>query len=198
MAGGYFSERTRGPVPRTERESTPEFWGGLIATIRSGLRNGLFAEPFPEHCVDGPFVIGTDVGAFQLDFCCDFPDIEWPLEIDQPIPTYRQLDVVEYVCNCSSTPERLHLHEFAGHYHLDFNDRDDNRPLRGRVNRLFAASPHGQVPNGQSINGVPGEYGNIPLDGQGGEHVTMFGNGWHRSWDNPGTLNDHSTVHPPR
>ncbi len=42
-----------------------------------------------------------------------------------------------------------------------------------------------------SINGIPGAYGTI---GQS-EHVTMYGESWHRSWDNPGTVGDHSTNH---
>jgi hypothetical protein len=60
---------------------------------------------------------------------------------------------------------------------------------------IFQRGPNGQVPAGQSINGVPGAPGSIPLNGQGSEHVTMFGEGWHRSWDNPGTTGDHFTNH---
>lgn len=56
---------------------------------------------------------------------------------------------------------------------------------------IFQRGPEGQLPAGQSINGVEGAYGTI---GQP-EHVTLFGSGWHRSWDNPGTRNDHSTDH---
>jgi hypothetical protein len=60
---------------------------------------------------------------------------------------------------------------------------------------IFQRGPQGQVPNGQSINGQPGAAGNIPLNGLPGEHVTMIGDGWHRSWDNPGTSGDHTTIH---
>lgn len=61
---------------------------------------------------------------------------------------------------------------------------------------IYQRGPGGEVPNGQSINGTPGAYGNIPLDGQAqSEHVTVYGDGWHRSWDNPGTTGDHSTDH---
>lgn len=60
---------------------------------------------------------------------------------------------------------------------------------------IFQRGPNGEMPNGQSINGQSGEFGNIPLDGQSGEHVTMYGDGWQRSWDNPGTDNDHFKDH---
>lgn len=71
---------------------------------------------------------------------------------------------------------------------------------------IFQRGPHGEIPKGQSINGVQDAFGNIPLNGQGGEHVTMYGDGWHRSWDNPGGIGDHSTIqatgeiipHPPQ
>lgn len=59
---------------------------------------------------------------------------------------------------------------------------------------IYQRGPQGQIPNGQSINGVPGAYGMIG----GNEHVTMIGDGWHRSWDNPGTQQDHTTIHAPR
>ena len=64
--------------------------------------------------------------------------------------------------------------------------------------QIFARGPQGQVPNGQSINGVQGAYGNIPLNGGQPEHVTMYGEGWHRSWDNPGPTGDHPTIHGSR
>jgi hypothetical protein len=60
---------------------------------------------------------------------------------------------------------------------------------------IFQRGPNGELPLGQSINGVQGAYGNIPLHGPGKEHVTMYGSHWHRSWDNPGTTGDHTTLH---
>lgn len=60
---------------------------------------------------------------------------------------------------------------------------------------MFQRGPQGQVPAGGS--------GEIPLNGPfEREHVTMYGQGWHRSWDNnqggvPGTTGDHSTYHVP-
>lgn len=64
---------------------------------------------------------------------------------------------------------------------------------------IFQRGPQGQIPEGQSVNGQAGAFGNIPLNGNPSEHVTMFGDGWHRSWDNgPGGMSgDHSTIHRP-
>lgn len=56
---------------------------------------------------------------------------------------------------------------------------------------IYQRGPNGQVPAGQAINGVPGAFGTIGA----AEHVTVYGDGWHRSWDNPGGTGDHSTIH---
>lgn len=42
---------------------------------------------------------------------------------------------------------------------------------------IYQRGPQGQVPEGQSINGQEGAYGNIPLNRSGQEHVTMYGQG---------------------
>lgn len=59
---------------------------------------------------------------------------------------------------------------------------------------IYQRGPRGAAPTGQSINGVAGAYGTIGAS----EHVTDYGNGWHRSWDNSGTRNDHTTNHSTR
>jgi hypothetical protein len=62
---------------------------------------------------------------------------------------------------------------------------------------IFQRGPNGAVPNGMSINGQPGAEGAINLHGPTpDQHVTVYGEGWHRSWDNPGTRGDHTTIHP--
>lgn len=68
--------------------------------------------------------------------------------------------------------------------------------MRMSEGTIYQRGPEGQVPNGMSVNGVEGAYGEINLRGpQSNEHITVFGDGWHRSWDNPGTRNDHPTQH---
>jgi hypothetical protein len=72
--------------------------------------------------------------------------------------------------------------------------------MSGIEGTIFQRGPQGQIPTGMSINGVPGAPGTILVNGQPAppEHVTMYGPGWHRSWDNPGTTVDHSTIHATR
>jgi len=56
---------------------------------------------------------------------------------------------------------------------------------------IYQRGPGGATPNGLAINGDDEAYGTIGAE----EHVTVYGSGWHRSWDNPGTRNDHTTDH---
>ncbi|GAA1778144.1 hypothetical protein [Nostocoides vanveenii] len=59
---------------------------------------------------------------------------------------------------------------------------------------IYQRGPGGATPSGQSIDGVDGAYGTIGAS----EHVSQYGQGWHRSWDNPGGENDHTTDHATR
>lgn len=56
---------------------------------------------------------------------------------------------------------------------------------------MYRRGPNGETPDGISINGKDGAYGTVGAN----EHVTVHGKGWHRSWDNPGTKEDHGTDH---
>lgn len=57
---------------------------------------------------------------------------------------------------------------------------------------MYQRGPGGQTPDGLSATGTDGgrsDYGTVGAS----EHITVYGDGWHRSWDNPGTRNDHTT-----
>lgn len=44
----YFSEREKGPKPRTVEEITPGAWKGIWAIINTRLQNGSFGNAFPD------------------------------------------------------------------------------------------------------------------------------------------------------
>lgn len=40
----YFSDRTRGPRPRTEDEIDDNLWGAVLALLERGIESGLLPE----------------------------------------------------------------------------------------------------------------------------------------------------------
>src|SRR5450631_4511805 len=139
MARPFFRERQDGPKPRTRKEMNAQFWGGVVGLVRSGLSRGYFAHNFPQMCQDVPQIIGCDVDAFGLTVSGLFPEVGWPLSEYRPPTTECALDLVEFVCQQASVPQRTLLHTFFDHYHLDVF-RADSAVMRDKINQLFAAN----------------------------------------------------------
>ena len=56
---GYFSDKQRGPRPRTEEQLTPAAWGGIVALIQTLVSTGAFGYKYPEMCPNGAGPYGT-------------------------------------------------------------------------------------------------------------------------------------------
>lgn len=59
---------------------------------------------------------------------------------------------------------------------------------------MYQRGPNGEEPNGLSFRNLDHshpEYGTIGEQ----QHVSAYWEGGHRSWENPGTGQDHSTDH---
>jgi hypothetical protein len=97
-----------------------------------------------------------------------------------------------------SSREREQIDDAAWSSYRSEKPSETDQVNGGYDGTFFQRGPRGQVPDGLSIDGVSGEYGSVSLEKSRSEHVTMYGKGWHRSWDNPGTTKDHFTEHPPR
>ena len=138
MARTRYSDRVRGPRPRTEEEITERPWGGLVAIVESGLAYPLFAEDYPRLCEDGRGVYACDEGAFRLALLADVPELDWPLDPHEPPETLVALDLVEFLYDHASAPFERDYHKFFGHHHLEFDEREGRRRLREKVNSVFA------------------------------------------------------------
>lgn len=133
----YFSDRERGPRPRTKLEIEAPSWGGLIALIDSYVSNGGFGVDFPESCLDGYGPTGTDMHAFGLALRAEIPDIEWPLRADTIPNTLSALDLVEFCHRHVAEPIKGSYHSFFRHSHLTFDRSTGQADFRDRVNRIF-------------------------------------------------------------
>lgn len=119
----YFSDRQRGPRPRTNETIDAAVWGGIYATVSALLSNGSFGYAFPENCPDGYGVIGHDSRSFELMLKAQHPDVSFPLPFDEVPDTLAILDFLEFVAASIGKPVEGSYHSFFRHHHLSF-DRD--------------------------------------------------------------------------
>jgi len=147
----YFSDKERGPRPRTGEEITPKAWGGIVALIRSLISTGAFGFKYPEMCPDGAGPVGTDEQALALALKAEIPDLEWPLQAptgvlfrdgeDQEsyVPdTLTILDLIQFSYQAVAKPIQGGYHEFFRHHHLTFNEDSGREQFRSRVNSILA------------------------------------------------------------
>jgi hypothetical protein len=151
MTTQYYSEKERGPVPRTIEGISAEAWGGVVAAVTSAVQDGSFGEDFPAVCQDGGCPCGTDEHAFSLALRAEITGISWPLQTEVRDPTDwrgqsipcapESLDVLDFVQFCYlhiSKATQKGFHSYFKHYHLSFDRNAGRIAFRERINRIFA------------------------------------------------------------
>ena len=138
MSDLYFSERERGPRPRTNETISPVAWGGIAATIESLVADGSFGESFPDSCNDGGAVVGTDWRKWYNVMRAEVADVAWPFNTSEAPETLIILDLVEFCYRHVSKPEQGTFHPYFKHHHLSFERDAGLSEFRDRLNRLFA------------------------------------------------------------
>jgi hypothetical protein len=138
MSSDYFSDRERGPRPRTVEEITEAAWGGLVVLSQALVDSGALGGDFPDTCPDGYGVCGTDSRALSLALQAEIPEISWPLKPESRPPTLAILDLLEFVHRHVSQPVEGGFHSFFRHTHLSFDREPGQRDFRERANRVLA------------------------------------------------------------
>jgi hypothetical protein len=100
----YFSDRKRGPRPRTNETIDAAVWGGVYAIVSSLLSNQSFGHTFPETCPDGHGIIGHDNRSLVLMLKAQHPDMPYPLPLDETPDTMAILDLLEFVAASIGKP----------------------------------------------------------------------------------------------
>ena len=143
----YFSDKERGPRPRTGEQLSPEAWGGIVALIRSLISTGAFGYKYPEMCLDGAGPFGTDEQALSLALRAEIPDLGWPLQAplgeirDQEayVPdTFTTLDLIQFSYQAVAKPIQGGYHSYYRHHHLTFDEDSGREEFRFKVNSIFA------------------------------------------------------------
>lgn len=142
----YFSDKEKGPKPRTLEIISANAWGGIVALVESLILTGGFGEYFPEICPDGAGPIGTDERAFRLALQAEVPEIEWPLRTTEEkdyeqIPfspdTLVVLDFTQFCFAHVAKPIQGGYHPFFQHHHLSFDTEAGKNEFLQKVNRIF-------------------------------------------------------------
>ena len=142
----YFSDKQRGPQPRTEEQLTSVAWGGIVALIQTLVSTGAFGYKYPEMCRDGAGPYGTDWQALSLAVKAEIPDIEWPLRaltefggVESQIPdTFAVLDLIQFSYQSIARPIQGSYHSFFQHHHLTFDVESGREEFRSKVNTILA------------------------------------------------------------
>jgi len=157
MGQSYFSDRERGPRPRTREEITEAAWGGIVVLVRRCLTDGSFGHKFPDECLDEEGICGANPRDFSLALRAEIAEVQWPLREDEIPPTLAALDLVEFCHRHVASPIQGAYHSFYRHYHLTFDDEGGRTDFRNRVNLIFARNElaYELQPNGEVIRLAP-------------------------------------------
>ena len=141
MSDLYFSDRERGPRPRTAEDISATVWTALRHLIQSRIEDGSFGYKFPEACPDGAGPCGSDGRKFDAIARAEIPELpdEWQYaNAEATSDTLMILDLLEFCARNVARPIKRGYHSFFGHYHLDFQRDEGLKEFVADVNRLLA------------------------------------------------------------
>ena len=141
MSDLYFSDRERGPRPRTSEKISVAVWIALRHLIQSRIDDGSFGFKFPDACPDGAGPYGCDGRKFHTIAHAENPDLpeNWMIDDPDAMPdTLAILDLLEFCARNVAKPIKGRFHSFFGHYHLSFEREEGLSEFVADVNRLFA------------------------------------------------------------
>lgn len=110
---------------------------GISATFHRLAEQHYFAAEFPERCLDGQGVAGTDMDALQHLLNGHVPTLGG-VPIDQQHPTTATaMDVVEFCWRHIQEPHVVNHHSFFHHDHYQFDQTAGRKRWCTEINRIL-------------------------------------------------------------
>lgn len=148
----YFSDRERGPRPRTEQKIGQVAWVGIVTIVDVLAQQGAFGRSFPERCPDGTDICGNNDLSLRRAIEAELDGLTWPLPTEHKIEddiffhksepwhpdTLIALDLVEFVWRTVAQPITGSYHSYHRHHHLTFDEEVGRNAFREDVNRVLA------------------------------------------------------------
>jgi hypothetical protein len=140
MSDLYFSDRERGPRPRTIEDIGATVWTALKYLIESRIEDGSFGYKFPDVCPDGAGPCGTDSRKLDAIVRAEIPDLpeRWMYDSETLPETLIVLDLLEFCARNIAMPIKGSFHSFFSHYHLRFDREEGLKEFIADVNRLLS------------------------------------------------------------
>jgi hypothetical protein len=136
----YYSDRTRGPRPRTEEEVEDALWAAVLALLERAIDNGALARDFPIRCEDGNGIYACDRDGVMATIAAEIPELDCPLSPHVVPPTLAVLDLLEFIQRYAYAVTDGPYHRFFDHHHLRFDRAEGFGEYRDTINRLLARS----------------------------------------------------------
>lgn len=136
----FYTDRINGPVPRTHDALPKATAEGLYSLFRSKAQAHWFAQHFPEHCVDGNTICGTDLDALWTNVRAVIPEFKVassPFGFQETQSDGVLLDLMEYAATRAGKPIQGRWHEYMKHFELDFAEAPGRREFRDEVNQIL-------------------------------------------------------------
>mgnify|MGYP001109443917 CR=1 FL=1 len=146
----YFSDRERGPRPRTEQEITQVAWVGIVTIVEALARQGAFGRSFPEQCPDGTAICGNNARSLKGAIEAELEGLTWPLPTEHKVEddifseyepwhpdTLIVLDLVEFVWRTVAKPIIGSYHDYHRHHHYTFDEEAGRDAFREDLNRVL-------------------------------------------------------------
>jgi hypothetical protein len=133
-----YSERERGPKPRTSEVIDERTWSGLVVLIEKRVGDGSFGFGFPEQCTDlsGPY--GTDRRALGIALKAEV-EVDWPLRVDEmPDDQLLIFDMLEFLHEKIGEPIQGRYDDYFKHYHLSYDQEAGQLGFVEAVSQVFA------------------------------------------------------------
>ncbi|MFB9821105.1 hypothetical protein [Arthrobacter ramosus] len=136
----FYTDRMNGPVPRTHDTLPKATAEGLYSLFRSKARAHWLAQHFPEHCVDGNTISGTDLDALWSNVRAVIPEFKVassPFGFQETQSDGVLLDLTEYAATRVARPIPGRWHEYMKHFELDFAEAPGRKEFRDEVNQIL-------------------------------------------------------------
>lgn len=148
----YFSDRERGPRPRTEQDIGQVAWVGIVTIVEALARQGAFGLSFPEQCPDGTAICGNNERSLKGAIEAELDGLTWPLPTEHKVkdeifsksePWHPDiliaLDLLEFVWRTVAKPIITgSYHDYQRHHHYTFDEDSGRDAFREDVNRVLA------------------------------------------------------------